>query len=405
MRTPGAPERDPAGTGPGGAELAREVLWPFAWTRIALVAVAWLGAQLSPSWSYPFPEAARRGWAFVRTLPLDAFGRWDAHWYLDLAAGGYLARGAPGAAQSNLAFFPLYPWLVRAADALLPAAWRGPESLYLSALAVSNAAALAGLALLLRFGREVLGDAPAASRAVLYLLLFPAGFFLSAPYPESLLLLLSVASLRTAWRGRPGTAGALGLLAALTRPGGVLLVLPLAWMALAPGSTAEGGGNRRLPGRALGRLGLSLLPALGLALHALHLWRLTGDPLALFHVQAAWGRAFAWPWRTLAAPRDFHPWLGPLEALSVAGAAALGASLLRAPRTRALGVWALASLLPVAFSGTLLSATRFAGACFPCFLALGALGRRPAVDRAAVTAFAMLQAALFLLWSRFFWVA
>jgi hypothetical protein len=405
MRAPTGPERDPAGAGPAGAEFARDVLWPFAWTRLALAAVAWLGSQLSPSWTYPFPEAARRGWAFVRALPLDAFGRWDAHWYLDLAAGGYAPRGGHGAVQSNLAFFPLYPWLVRGADALVPAPWRGPESLYLAALLVSNAAAIGALALLLRFAREVLGDPAAASRAVLYLLLFPAGFFLSAPYPESLFLLLSVGSLRAAWHGRPGAAGALGLLAALSRPGGVLLALPLAWMALSPGSTAEGGGNRRRPGRAPARLALSLLPALGLALHALHLWRLTEDPLALFHVQSAWGRAFAWPWRTLAAPRDFHPWLGPLEAVSVAGAAALGASLLREPRTRALGAWALASLAPVAFSGTLLSATRFAGVLFPCFLALGALGRRPGVDRGASIAFAMLQAALFLLWSRFFWVA
>jgi len=391
-----------AGGDPAGAGFARDVLWPFAWTRLLLAGVAWFGAQLSPSWTYPFPEAARRGWAFVRWLPLDAFGRWDAHWYLDLAASGFALRGPLGAAQSNLAFFPLYPWLVRAVDAFVPARWRGPESLYLAALAVSTLAALAALALLLRFVRELTGDGAVASRAVLYLLLFPAGFFLSAPYPESLLLLLSVASLRSAWRGRFAPAGLLGLLAALTRPGGVLLAVPLAWLALRPaGNERTGGGGRR----AWARLAWALAPGLGVALQAANLWRLSGDPLALFHVQAAWGRSFAWPWRTLLAPRDFHPYLGPLEAGSVAGAAGLGGWLLRDRRTRALGLFALASLLPVAFSGTWLSALRFTGVLFPCFLALALLGRRPAVDRAITVAFSMAQAALFLAWSRFFWVA
>jgi len=257
-----APERRPAGEGPAGAGLARDVLWPFLWTRLALGAVAWLGAQVSASWSYPFPEAARRGWAFVPWLPLDAFGRWDAHWYLDLAARGYVPGGAPGAAQSSLAFFPLYPLLVRGADALVPAAWRGPGSLYLCAVLVSSAAAVAALALLVRFGREVTGDPAASSRAALLLLLFPTGFVLSAPYPESLFLLLTLASLRAGWHGRPGLAGALGALAALSRPGGALLAVPLAWMALSP----PGGDRPR--GSPLARLAPALLPAAGLALRA-----------------------------------------------------------------------------------------------------------------------------------------
>src|SRR5512136_1651565 len=145
MPPPAASRSAPDGEGPVGA-----VLWPFAWTRLLLAGVAWFGAQLGPSWTYPFPEAARRGWAFVPWRALDAFGRWDAHWYLDLAATGYAARGPVGAVQSNLAFFPLYPWLVRGVHALVPAPWQGPAALYLSALAVSNAAALGGLAILWR---------------------------------------------------------------------------------------------------------------------------------------------------------------------------------------------------------------------------------------------------------------
>jgi hypothetical protein len=368
----------------------RAVLLPFAWTRLLLLGVAWFGAQVSVSWSYPFPEAARRGWAFLPGSLLDAFGRWDAHWYLDVAARGYGLRGPLASVQSNVAFFPLYPWLVRALATVLPG--RGEEGLFVAALLASNAALLGGLALVWRIARDAT-DEETAGRTVLYVLLFPAGFVLSAPYPEALFLLLSAASLQAALRGRPALAGALGFLLALSRPGGVLVAVPLAWIALDRG-------GRRLPA-----LAAAALPGLGLALHAGNLWRVTGDPLALFHAQAAWGRALASPWRTLLQPREFHPWLGPVEAGSLVLAAAAGAWLLSRRETRALGLWTFTSMVPVLLSGTLLSSVRFTAVIFPVFLALGVAGRRPAVDRLVVAGFSFAQAVLFLFWSRFFWVA
>jgi hypothetical protein len=367
----------------------RAVLLPFLWTRLLLAGVAWFGGQMSVSWTYPFPEAARRGWAFVPTTWIDAFGRWDAHWYLDVASRGYELRGPLASVQSNVAFFPLYPWTVRVLHAVLPG--HGEGSWYLAALAVSNAALLGALWLLWRLARD-LADEEAATRTVLYVLLFPAGFVLSAPYPEALFLLLSVASLAAALKGRPGLAGLLGLLLALTRPGGVLVAVPLAWIAL------ERGG-RRLPA-----LAAAALPGVGLAVHAALLWRVTGDPLAVFHAQAAWGRALTTPWQTLLQPRDHHPWLGPLEAVALALVAGLGAWLLRRKETRALGIWSLASLFPALLSGTLLSSARFAAVIFPAFLALGILGQRAVFDRGVVIGFSFAQAILFLFWARFFWV-
>ena len=367
----------------------RAVLLPFVWTRLLLAGVAWFGDQMSVSWTYPVAEAARRGWAFVPATWLDAFGRWDAHWYLDVAARGYQLRGPLASVQSNVAFFPLYPWTVRALHTVLPGTGEG--SWYVAALVVSNGALLLGLWLLWRLARD-LADEESATRTVLYALLFPFGFVLSSAYPEALFLLLSVASLGAASKGRPWLAGGLGLLLALTRPGGVLVAVPLAWIA------AERGG-RRFPA-----LAAAALPFVGLALHGALLWRVTGDPLALFHAQGAWGRTLASPWRTLLHPRELHPWMGPLEAGALALVAGLGAWLLRRRETRALGIWALVSLAPVLLSGTLLSSVRFAAVIFPAFLALGMLGRRPAIDRAVVTAFSFAQAVLFLFWSRFFWV-
>jgi hypothetical protein len=126
--------------------LAAAVLFPFLLTRALLLAVAWFGRQFAPSWTYFDPAGATRGWSRVPALALDVWGRYDTAWYLDIAARGYVPPADLAHSQSNLAFFPLYPWLVRGLHALFPAAWQGDEARYLAALALSNALALCALA-------------------------------------------------------------------------------------------------------------------------------------------------------------------------------------------------------------------------------------------------------------------
>jgi hypothetical protein len=388
----------------------RDILAPFAATRALLLFAAWFSHQFSPSWTYPHPEAAARGWAFTPRLWLDLFGRWDSHWYLDLARNGYHPLGPLATTQSNVAFFPLYPSLVAAIHGLLPARLQGGASLVAVAIVLSNAFALAALVLLHRLVRERLADAALAGRAVLYLLLYPAGFVLSCAYPESLFLLLSVATLALADRGRWWLAGSAAGALTLTRPGGVLIVVPLAW-AYAEALGWKLGWRRAPPADERGRsqsvrwsAAALLLPPLALAAHALRLRALTGDPLALFHAQAAWGRTLAFPWATLLHPRDFHPVMGPFELSALLGSLLLGLTLLRDRRTAGWGLFALASLVPIVLSGTTLSSIRFLAATFPGFVALSQIGRRAPVDRLVVGGFSAAQALLFFAWARFYWV-
>jgi hypothetical protein len=378
-----------------GGWFARAVLYPFLLTRAALLVVAWFGTQFAPSWTYFDPVGATRGYSRIPTLALDVWGRYDTSWYLDVAANGY--RPAPDLVheQSNLAFFPLYPWLVRGVHALLPAAWQGDGARYLVAVALSNLFAVAGAAavyLLVRDG----WSARVARRTVLYLLLFPAGFFLSCAYSEGLYLSLAAGALLAAFRGRWWWSGGCALFLALTRPSGVLVALPLAGVYLA---------TRAFDPRPVRWDALALFAApAGLAVHAAHLAALTGDPLALLHAQAGWGRALAAPWTTLLAPSGWHAKMGPLERAGAVLFVFLGGALV-AGRRYALGAFALLSLVPVLASGTLMSTTRFLTVIFPAFAALAELGEREAVDRAVVVSFAMLQALLFFAWSRFYWVA
>src|SRR6266536_2644327 len=320
-----------------GAWLLGAVLYPFALTRAALLLTSWYATQFASGWTYPAPVSATRGWSWSRARWLDVWGKYDTGWYLDLAAHGYAPPADLAHQMSNLAFFPLYPWLVRGLHALLPRAWQGDEA---------------------RF------------------------------------LLLAAATLLLAGRGRWWLAGACGILLGLARPSGVVVALPLAWMYL----EARGFSLSRLRPDALAILGAPL----GLAAHGVHLAHLTGDPLAVFHAQAAWGRALATPWRTLLDPSAFHPYMGHLERAAAILVLALGLVLV-ALRQAPLALFTLASLAPILLSGTLMSATRLLVGAFPAFAALAWLGRREPVDRAVVITFTVAQAFLFFAWSRFYW--
>jgi Mannosyltransferase (PIG-V) len=392
----GTPALTPAPRSRGGAWFLGAVLCPFALTRAALLLTSWYATQFAPSWTYPLPVSATRGFTWTPALWLDVWGRYDTLWYLDVAAHGYAPPADLAHQQSNLAFFPLYPWLVRGLHALLPAAWRGDEARFLVAVALSNALALAGLAAVFLLVRDAFHDEALARRTVLYLLLFPASFFLSCAYSESLFLFLAASTLLLAGRGRFWLAGACALLLGLARPSGVLVAVPLAWMVV----------ERRGPSPSRLRpdvLAIAAAP-IGLALHGASLARLTGDPLAVLHAQAAWGRGLAVPWGTLLHPALFHPYMGYLEAAAAVLVLGLGVALI-ALRQVPLALFTLASLAPILLSGTLMSATRLLVGAFPAFAALAWLGRREAVDRAVVISFTAVQAILFFAWSRFYWVA
>ena len=213
------------------------------------------------------------------THPLGAFGdilfsplaRWDAVWYLGIAHDGY-----DGGADT--AFFPLYPLLTR--TLVLP--HPSEAALLFSAYVVSLACFAGALWLFERLVELELGQRVAGT-AVWLIALFPAALFFSAPYSESLFLLVSVGAFYTARTGRWAWAGVLAAAAAATRSAGIVLLLPLFlfWLDSRP---------RR--GRDVAWLALA---PLGLAAYALHLEVAHGDAFAFLDAQKIWFREFAGP--------------------------------------------------------------------------------------------------------------
>jgi hypothetical protein len=147
---------------------------------------------------------------------------WDAGFYESIARFGYRPFG-----HQALRFFPLFPLAARAL------AWLPGVSDRVAVVVIANLGTLIGTALLVVLVRRETGDDPLARRSAWLLSLAPPAFVLVLGYAEGLLLVFTVAcflALRPAAGRRPSWLWAelFGYAAALTRPLGVLLVLPVA---------------------------------------------------------------------------------------------------------------------------------------------------------------------------------
>jgi hypothetical protein len=190
----------------------------------------------------------------VREGPLWPLRSWDAAWYESIAEHGYPA----GRVGREDAFFPLWPLLLHALSPL-------GSSLAGAVLAVpASAAAFLGVTAL----------APDRRRAAVALACLPGSFALALLYPDGLALAAAAWACVLARRERPLAGGLCGALAALSRPNGVLVAIPLVLLARG--------------GRA--RLAAGLPPVLAAAAVHVYLWRRSGDPLAFVHAQQRWGR-------------------------------------------------------------------------------------------------------------------
>jgi hypothetical protein len=229
------------------------------------------------------------GWEHVLVEPLRL---WDGLWYAFIARDGYapitLSNGLTYALDARAAFWPLFPWLMRLGHDL--------TGFTVDAVGwiVANAAFFVALPLLYRLVALDF-DLPTARRTVVTLAFFPTAFFFSAVYTESLFLLLAVGALLAARQQSWFLAGCVGLLAALTRSQGVLLLAPFAVLFV------QQYGWRPL--RWFPSALFAILPALGPVLFGLHLDRAQDsaegrDWLAFITAQADWDRFSATPWET-----------------------------------------------------------------------------------------------------------
>jgi hypothetical protein len=293
---------------------------------------------------------------------LDMFAQWDARHYLNIAVTGY---DAPTAPESNIAFFPLYPLLIRIV--LLVIGRVDVETGAVVGLVISN---LALFAALLYLSALVARDfsLTVARRTVLYVLVFPTTLFLSSVYAEAVFLLTAVATVYHARAGEWHRSALAGALAALTRPFGVLLLVPIA---------VELYRQRPHARSWLAALG----PPAGLAVFVGYLWWLFDDPLAYFHAGAAWGRGLHLPWEVLLGylrgPLQGFDWTYSwLDLISIAAMVVVLVAGLRLvpPSYSSYSASGLAFAMSTGVAW--FSASRHALALFPLIVVLAVIGSR-----------------------------
>ncbi len=239
-----------------------------------LVGAAWIISRLWLGLFAYIGHFARAGapleagsWAGVSSGWLNVWTSYDSKYFLELAARGYTPEIS--------VFFPLYPLLMRPF---------GPDAnaLALAGVVISHLCFAGALWLLYDLTRRDYGD-KAATIAVWVLAFFPVAVYSGAVYTESLWLLLSIASVRSARCQSWIWAGIWGALAALTRNAGPVLALALLVM-----WWQSGGRNRAGAAWAL----LPLLAFIGIQLYFRERF---GGMLSSVANQAQFGRALIFP--------------------------------------------------------------------------------------------------------------
>lgn len=265
-----------------------------------------LGTRTEPALRRAAP--ALLGYAAVRALGLITLAlwsaardksaytlltaRWDALWYTRVAelGYGYEVRLPNGDVHSNLAFFPLLPWLERLLSVVTPLSYA--DAGFVVSLLASLFAAWGVFAVTDHvYGRR------AGVCAVLLWAVLPVGIVQSMAYSESLFTALAAWSLYALLTGRWLTAGLLAALAGLTRPVGLAVVAAVwaAGIAAFLRDRAASGPERVTPAgatTATRAAGMALAP-LGAAAYVLWVGHRTGNgPLGYLDVQAGWRNGF-----------------------------------------------------------------------------------------------------------------
>jgi len=221
------------------------------------------------TWIDPSQYSQKQGWN-----PVDIHAQWDSAFYLDIAKNGYSFKSS--GALSNIVFFPLYPFLIKAVSLLTLG------HTILAGWIVSTIFLFLALLVLYKLIREFHPEIDPLC-PIFFLLIFPTAFFLNSIYTESLFLFLSITTFYFCFKKEFIFAGIFGLLAALTRITGIILFIPLVWEYL------NAYGFAKLLNKKI--ISIFLIPIGTLAFFLYHKIRF-GDFFLFFRVESRWGRSF-----------------------------------------------------------------------------------------------------------------
>ncbi|MGW3627756.1 glycosyltransferase family 39 protein [Streptomyces sp. NPDC000880] len=223
----------------------------------------------------------------------------------------FTLRAPDGRVLSNMAFFPLLPWLEEgvhaATDLSLPA----------SGLLISAISSILAAWAIFHVARFTYGDRAGVICVALWAAL-PVGIVQSMAYSESLFVAVSAWALFSILRKRWILAGVLAAMAGLTRPVGLAVTLALlfaVWHSLRKRSLSSR--NERLAAY----LACLIAPA-GAASYILWVGDQRGSILAYLDVQDEWGNGFDGGWAFAHFIAAGNQWVAALTLLVLLALAA-----------------------------------------------------------------------------------
>ena len=307
---------------------------------------------------------------------------WDTDQYLNIAQHWY-PQTTSLSGMTSYVFSPLYPLLIKLLALVV-------NDYFISGLIISNVCLFIACFYTHRLV-SLDSDEQTARRAVKYLFLFPTAFILSGVLTESLFLALSIACFYYAKKHNWPVAGILGALAAVTRPYGIVILIPMAIEYLLSIDFKI----RKIKPDVVALL----ITPLGLGLYMAYDYFMTGDFFAFVHAQSLWG----------FSPED------PLSQLVFRltklgmdvrfnGIMTLAAIVLLIVYYKKIGVSQLVYgllliLIPLSSPASMWSMSRYILLVFPLFIIGAKLTKNKRVDQALTIGLAMLQGILMASWT------
>jgi hypothetical protein len=253
----------------------------FPWAPFGLIVMASLALQSAGEYFWPQKVSHDSGQHLVSDFPnsvtMHALAHWDANWYADISENGYFYQ--PNV-QSSVAFFPLFPLLIKGITFISGNKWVSAELLSLSA-------GILAMFLFFQWAKKRFPEQ--AHWALFTFALYPfAIYFYGVVYSDGLFLSLVIGSFLALEHRRYFLCALIGIAATACRPLAPALIL---------GLLARSFEMRRSDKESL--RAIDFVPALsgfGLLAYMSFLYFRFNDPLAFMHVQGApgWDQAAGW---------------------------------------------------------------------------------------------------------------
>ena len=249
-----------------------EQAWKQTWHRFSALIAAWIVALIIV-WTVAFvastsmPTIIKNSDTINRSSPVDVLSAYDGQHYTHIATEGYSTVGEE---VRRFAFFPLLPGLSRL--------FGGAEHAALAGILLSQLLFLGSLILLNLLSNSE-GIVPLRRQAGFWLLVSPLSFFFMVFYTESLFLFLSLAMVIAYRKERFTLAFLTGILAGLTRPTAITLVMLCAYYAV-----HQWYGTERWRSATVS----AIAPAVGVALYTATVGLMVGNPFGLYQIQREW---------------------------------------------------------------------------------------------------------------------